>query len=57
MCLAIVVWHFCQVMFDPDAYPINTACLDGHVSDEWQDHEHPLEKTERAAVDDAANNP
>jgi len=44
-CLAIVVWHFYHVIFDPDVYPLNPACWDGHVSEEWQKHEHPLEKT------------
>ncbi len=42
-CLAIVVWHFYHVIFDPDVYPLNMACWDGHVSEEWQKHEHPLE--------------
>jgi len=43
-CLAIVVWHFYHVIFDPDVYPLNTACLDGRVSEHWQEEEHPLEK-------------
>ncbi len=51
-CLAIVAWHFYHVMFDPDVYPLNTACLDGRISDELQAHEHPLEK---ATVDPAQN--
>jgi formate dehydrogenase gamma subunit len=42
-CLAIVVWHFYHVIFDPDVYPLNTACLDGRISEELQAHEHPLE--------------
>ncbi|MGA3267677.1 MAG: cytochrome b/b6 domain-containing protein [Verrucomicrobiota bacterium] len=42
-CLAIVVWHFYHVIFDPDIYPLNTACCSGRVSEEWQKHEHPLE--------------
>ncbi|MDR3458801.1 MAG: cytochrome b/b6 domain-containing protein [Verrucomicrobiae bacterium] len=42
-CLAIVVWHFYHVVFDPDVYPLNTACLDGKISEEFQQHEHPLE--------------
>jgi cytochrome b subunit of formate dehydrogenase len=42
-CLAIVVWHFYQVIFDPDVYPLNPACLDGRVSESWQAHEHLLE--------------
>ena len=29
--LAIVVWHFYQVMFDPDVAPMNFAWLDGKV--------------------------
>jgi len=43
-CLAIVVWHFYHVIFDPDVYPLNTACWNGRVSEEWQKHEHPLEE-------------
>jgi formate dehydrogenase gamma subunit len=42
-CLAIVVWHFYHVIFDPEIYPLNTACWDGRVSEEWQKNEHPLE--------------
>lgn len=42
-CLAIIVWHFYHVMFDPEIYPLNTACLDGRISEEFQEHEHPLE--------------
>jgi formate dehydrogenase gamma subunit len=46
-CLAIVVWHFYHVIFDPDVYPINPACWDGNVSDHWQSEEHPLENPRR----------
>jgi len=42
-CLAIIVWHFYHVMFDPDVYPLNLACWDGKVSRHWQEEEHPLE--------------
>lgn len=42
-CLAIVVWHFYHVIFDPDVYPLNMACWDGKVSEHWQHEEHPLE--------------
>lgn len=41
-CLAIIVWHFYHVIFDPDVYPINPACLDGRVTEEWHEHEHPM---------------
>ncbi len=43
-CLAIVVWHFYHVIFDPDVYPLNPACWDGRVSEHWQAEEHPLEE-------------
>jgi formate dehydrogenase gamma subunit len=42
-CLAIVVWHFYHVIFDPDVYPLNWACWSGKVSRHWQQEEHPLE--------------
>ena len=42
-CLAIIVWHFYHVIFDPEVYPLNTACLDGRISEGFQAHEHPLE--------------
>jgi formate dehydrogenase gamma subunit len=42
-CLAIVVWHFYHVIFDPDVYPLNLACWDGKVSEHWQQDEHPLD--------------
>jgi len=42
-CLAIIVWHFYHVMFDPDVYPLNLACVDGKVSEHWQREEHALE--------------
>jgi len=45
-CLAIIVWHFYHVIFDPEVYPLNTACLDGRISEEFQAHEHPLERPE-----------
>jgi len=30
--LAIVVWHFYSVIFDPDVYPLNTAFLTGYIA-------------------------
>src|SRR5688572_10694672 len=41
--LAIVVWHFYHVMFDPDVYPINWAFLDGRMSEEAYREEHGLD--------------
>ena len=43
-CLAIVVWHLYHVIFDPDVYPLNAAFWDGKVSEEWMNHEHPLNR-------------
>jgi formate dehydrogenase gamma subunit len=40
--LAIIVWHFYHVIFDPDVYPVNFAFLDGRVSEEHYRHEHEL---------------
>ena len=42
-CLAIIVWHFYHVIFDPDVYPLNWACWNGKVSRHWQQEEHPLD--------------
>ena len=41
--LAIVVWHFYQVIFDPDVYPMNWAWYDGKMSVEHYRREHPLD--------------
>jgi cytochrome b subunit of formate dehydrogenase len=41
--LAIVVWHLYGVIFDPDTYPMNWAWLDGKMSVEHYQHEHPLD--------------
>ncbi len=42
-CLAILVWHLYHVIFDPDVYPLNREVLDGRVSREWLEEEHPLD--------------
>jgi formate dehydrogenase gamma subunit len=44
--LAIVVWHFYFVMFNPDTYPINLAFWKGTISEEEMEEEHPLELEE-----------
>jgi cytochrome b subunit of formate dehydrogenase/5-methylcytosine-specific restriction endonuclease McrA len=41
--LAIVVWHFYQVFFDPDVYPMNWAWWDGKMSFEHYCEEHALD--------------
>jgi cytochrome b subunit of formate dehydrogenase len=56
--LAIVVWHFYQVFFDPDVYPMNWAWWDGKMSFEHYREEHPLDTQTllAAAAADAAQN-
>jgi cytochrome b subunit of formate dehydrogenase len=39
--LAIVVWHFYTVIFDPDVYPMDTAWLTGVSVKEPEPHEAP----------------
>ncbi|HLY40064.1 MAG TPA: cytochrome b/b6 domain-containing protein [Terracidiphilus sp.] len=41
--LAILVWHFYQVFFDPDVYPMNWAWWDGKMPVEHYEHEHALD--------------
>jgi formate dehydrogenase gamma subunit len=41
--LAIVIWHFYFVIYNPDVYPINKAFITGYLTREEMEHEHPLE--------------
>ena len=41
--LAILVWHFYFVVFNPDVYPMNLAWLTGRVSEHEMLEDHPLE--------------
>jgi formate dehydrogenase gamma subunit len=41
--LAIIVWHFYHVIFDPDVYPVNFAFVDGRMSEDLYRHEHELD--------------
>ncbi len=41
--LAILVWHFYQVFFDPDVYPMNSAWWDGKMPIDHYRHEHELD--------------
>jgi len=45
--LAILVWHFYQVFFDPDVYPMNWAWWDGKMPAEHYRHEHELDAGEQ----------
>jgi formate dehydrogenase gamma subunit len=57
--LAIVVWHFYHVIFDPDVYPVNFAFLDGRMSEDLYREEHELafeEMQEKKAGEAAEEN-
>ncbi len=41
--LAILVWHFYQVFFDPDVYPMNWAWWDGKMTLHHYQEEHGLD--------------
>ncbi len=41
--LAILVWHFYFVLFNPDVFPMNKAWYKGYLSREEMEKEHPLE--------------
>ena len=41
--LAIIVWHFYFVIFNPDVYPMNLSWLTGRVSEREMREDHPLE--------------
>ena len=50
--LAIVIWHFYHVFFDPDMYPMNWAWWDGQVPLEHYREEHALDtETLRGAIE------
>jgi cytochrome b subunit of formate dehydrogenase/5-methylcytosine-specific restriction endonuclease McrA len=42
--LAILVWHFYQVFFDPDVYPMNWAWWDGKMTLHHYREEHGLDE-------------
>jgi cytochrome b subunit of formate dehydrogenase len=44
--LAIIVWHFYFVIFNPDVYPINLAFWKGTLTEEEMAEEHPAELEE-----------
>jgi predicted CXXCH cytochrome family protein len=41
--LAILVWHFYFVIFNPDSYPMNMSWLTGVLTEREMEEEHPLE--------------
>jgi len=41
--LAIVIWHFYFVIFNPDVYPMSLTWFKGTITEEEMAEEHPLE--------------
>lgn len=41
--LAILIWHFYWVMFNPHCYPMDTTWIHGMISEERMKEEHPAE--------------
>ena len=53
--LAIAVWHFYYVIFNPEVYPVNWTWLTGKISEEMFRHEHPRENERLLAQEEAAS--
>jgi cytochrome b subunit of formate dehydrogenase len=55
--LAIIVWHFYFVIFNPDIYPMNLAWFKGTITEEEMLEEHPieLEKLKQQQLEEAKN--
>lgn len=47
--MAIIVWHFYFVIFNPEVYPMNLAWLTGRMSEGEMMEEHPLQLEEMKA--------
>ncbi len=54
--LAIVVWHFYFVIFNPDVYPMNLSWLTGRMSEREMLEEHPAELAQIKTIE-AEKNP
>lgn len=44
--LAILVWHFYFVIFNPEVYPVNFSMFDGHITQHEMEEEHAGELEE-----------
>lgn len=50
--LAIIVWHFYWVIYNPVVYPMNLAWLTGRMSEQEMLEEHPLQLAEMKAEEE-----
>ena len=56
--LAIIVWHFYFVIFNPEIYPMNTSWIQGYLTEEEMAEEHAeeLEKIKNQQTGNEENN-
>ncbi|MDZ7267545.1 MAG: cytochrome b/b6 domain-containing protein [candidate division KSB1 bacterium] len=54
--LAVMVWHFYSVIFNPEVYPLNLSMIDGRMSEEEMRREHgrELARLQQAGLETAA---
>ncbi len=52
--LAIIIWHFYNVHFNPRIWPANKVWFKGTLTEEEMEHEHPLELEEIKAREEAS---
>jgi predicted CXXCH cytochrome family protein len=55
--LAIIVWHFYFVIFNPSVYPLNTAFITGYLTEEEMAEEHGRELDEILAAREEIEEP
>ncbi len=53
--LAIFVWHFYNVHFSPDFFPMNFVWFHGKMSQKLMEHEHPVELAKILGDEQGAN--
>ena len=53
--LAIFVWHFYFVIFNPEIYPLNTSMISGNMNEQEMEREHGRELERLLAVEDEAS--
>jgi len=49
--LAIIIWHFYNVHFNPDVFPMSWVWWHGNLTEEQMKHHHPLEYAEIMAAE------
>jgi cytochrome b subunit of formate dehydrogenase len=55
--LAIIVWHFYWIIYNPDVYPMNLSWLTGRMSEGEMLEEHPLQLEEMKNAELTAQKP